>query len=312
MPTVLMTGGHAGLGLVGAKTLASRYGSSLILAGRSPERLEQGAQELRGETGARVETLAMDLNSLASVRDGAARCRELLRSGSLQDANLQSIICNAGVQSRGPVTHSADGYEETFASNCLGHFLLVHLLLGSVAAKGRVVWTASGTHDPARMDGRAVGAAAEPDGNALAQQGHHGKPISAGRRYATSKLCTILYAYELDRRLRRTGDSRVSIAYDPGFIPEVGMGKQAPAIFRSAGVKFLLRRLGMTMGQMPLSGEALGTLAADPAFAEQSGKYFHSNNGILSEARSSAASYDEQKAVKLWRDSEALVQLTPS
>lgn len=309
MSTVLMTGGHAGLGLVGAKTLASRYGCSLILAGRSPERLEQGAKELRAETGARVEVLAMDLNSLASVRAGASRCKELLRSGGLRDAELQSIICNAGVQSRGPITYSADGYEETFASNCLGHFLMVSLLLDSVAPTGRVIWTASGTHDPARMDGKAVGAAAEPDANALAQQGRDGKPISAGRRYATSKLCTILYSYELDRRLRSSASSKVSIAYDPGFIPEIGMGKQAPAIFRSAPIKFLLRKFGMTMGQMPLSGEALAMLAAAPEFAEQSGKYFHSNNGLLREARSSTASYDERKAFKLWNDSEELVQL---
>lgn len=309
MPTVLMTGGHAGLGLVGAKTLAGRYGCSLILAGRNPERLEEGAKELRAETGARVEVLAMDLSSLASVRDGSARCIEMLRSGRLQDGELQGVICNAGVQSRGPLTYSADGYEETFASNCLGHFLMVNLLLDSVATSGRLVWTASGTHDPARMDGKAVGAAAEPDANVLANEGRNGKPISAGRRYATSKLCTILYAHELDRRLRRAGGAKVSIAYDPGFIPEIGMGRQAPAIFRSAAVKFLLRKLGMTMGQVPLSGEALGMLAAAPEFAGMSGKYFQSNNGVLSEARSSTASYDEQKAAKLWSDSEKLVLL---
>jgi hypothetical protein len=186
---------------------------------------------------------------------------------------------------------------------------MVNLLLDSVAPTGRVIWTASGTHDPARMDGKAVGAAAEPDANALAQQGRDGKPISAGRRYATSKLCTILYSYELDRRLRSSASSKVSIAYDPGFIPEIGMGKQAPAIFRSAPIKFLLRKFGMTMGQMPLSGEALAMLAAAPEFAEQSGKYFHSNNGLLRETRSSTASYDERKAFKLWNDSEELVQL---
>ena len=92
------------------------------------------------------------VNSLVSVRAGAARCKEMLRSGCLKDADLQGVICNAGVRSRGPVTYSADGYEETFASNCLGHFLMVNLLLDSVGTKVRVVWTASGTHDPAKME----------------------------------------------------------------------------------------------------------------------------------------------------------------
>ncbi len=312
MPTVLMTGGHAGLGLVGAQTLIKRYGCDLILAGRSRERVEKGAQQLRAETGARVEVLDMDLNSLTSVREGAEKCKTMLQARGPGDAKLQGIVCNAGAQFNRPVTYSADGYEETFAGNCLGHFLLVNLLLDSVASDGRIVWTASGTHDPALMDGKSVGKAVKPDANALAQQGRDGKPISGGRRYATSKLCIILYAYELDRRLRRAGTPVASIAYDPGFLPDTGMGLGAPAIFRSSIVKFLLRKLGMTMGQMPLSGEALGMLDEDAAYANSSGKYFHSKNGVLSEARSSVVSYEEERAVKLWSDSEQLVRLKDS
>jgi NAD(P)-dependent dehydrogenase (short-subunit alcohol dehydrogenase family) len=301
-----MTGGHAGLGLVGARMLAQRYACDLILAGRNPERVEKGAQQLRSETGVKVQTLRLDLNSLASVRDGATRCSEML------GAPLSGIICNAGVQTNGPASYSADGYETTFASNCLGHFLLVNLLLNSVAPAGRIVWTASGTHDPALMDGKSVGKAAEPDANALATQGRDGKPISGGRRYATSKLCVIMYAYELDRRLRKAGSTVSSIAYDPGFLPDMGMGLGAPAIFRTSLVKFALRKLGMTMGQMPLSGEALAMLDQDAAYEESSGKYYHSKNGVLSETRSSLTSYDTAASAKLWSDSEQLVGLNHS
>jgi len=302
MPTILMTGGHAGLGLVGAQTLATRYGCDLILAGRNPERMEKGARQLRAETGVKVDALAMDLNSLDSVREGAMECQ----------AKLAGIVCNAGAQFRGPVSYSADGYEETFAGNCLGHFLLVNLLLDSVAAGGRIVWTASGTHDPGLLDGKSVGKAAEPDAKWLARQGLDGQPISGGRRYATSKLCIILYAYELDKRLRRAGTPIDSIAYDPGFLPDMGMGLGAPALFRTSAVKFLLRKLGMTMGEMPLSGEALGMLAQDAAYAQSSGKYFQSKNGVLRETRSSVKSYEEQVAAKLWSDSEQLVRLRDS
>ncbi len=307
-----MTGGHAGLGLVAAQTLARRFGRNLILTGRNPERVETAAQQLRTESGVKVEVLTMDLNSIASVRAAAAQCKALLRNGSAEDGKIESIVCNAGAQFRGPVSYSADGYEETFAGNCLGHFLLANLLLDSVATGGRIVWTASGTHDPASMDGKTVGAAVEPDANALVQEGRNGKAISGGKRYATSKLCTILYAYELDRRLRRAGTPVISIAYDPGFIPETGMGRMAPSVFRTSAAKFLLRKIGVTMGQMPFSGEALGMLAADAAFADVSGKYFHAKDGVLSEARSSAMSYDEGKAAKLWSDSEELVHLGAS
>ena len=312
MPTILMTGGHSGLGFVGARTLAGRFGCALILAGRNPERLEDAAERLRTETGAKIATLEMDLNSLASVRAGVASLKARLHSDSSDGGTLQGIVCNAGAQFHGPVSYSADGYEETFASNCLGHFLLVNLLLDRVGTDGRVIWTASGTHDPASMDGRSVGAAIEPDAYALAHQGKTQKAVSGGRRYATSKLCTILYAYELDRRLRRAGTPIGSIAYDPGFLPETGMGRMAPSILRTSAAKLVLRSIGLTMGQMPLSGEALGMLAAGKDTAAASGKYFQSKNGALGEARSSTTSYDEAKAAQLWSASEVLVHLPSS
>ena len=312
MPTVLMTGGHSGLGLVGARTMAKRYGCDLILAGRNRERMDKGAQQLRAETDVRIEVLVMDLNSLDSVHEGAEQCKAMLRTAGANETKLGGLVCNAGAQSNGPVTYSADGYETTFAGNCLGHFLLVNLLLDSVASGGRIVWTASGTHDPALMDGKTVGKAAEPDAKALAQQGRDGKPISGGRRYATSKVCTIMYAYELDRRLRLAGAQVASIAYDPGFLPDTGMGLGAPAIFRTSFVKLLLCKLGMTMGQMPLSGEALAMLDQDVAYTGRSGKYFHSKNGVLRETQSSVVSYDATAASKLWSDSEQLVGLKDS
>jgi NAD(P)-dependent dehydrogenase (short-subunit alcohol dehydrogenase family) len=115
MPTILMTGGHSGLGLVAARTLATRFGCGLILAGRSPERLDAAAQQLRAETGADIAVLTLDLNSLASVRAGAAQCMAMLDGD-----RLNGIVCNAGAQFQGPVSYTVDGYEETFAGNCLG------------------------------------------------------------------------------------------------------------------------------------------------------------------------------------------------
>jgi NAD(P)-dependent dehydrogenase (short-subunit alcohol dehydrogenase family) len=306
MPTIVMTGGHAGIGRVAAQTLAQRYGCDLILTGRSRERIERTAHDLRSSTGVRVDVATLDLNSLESVRRGAARCSALLKSRPPSEQGLEAILCNAGLHSDGAIAYSADGYEQTFATNCLGHFLLVNLLLDTLVDGGRVVWTSSGTHDPATMDGKSVGAAVEPDARVLADQGRDSKPISPGRRYATSKLCIILYAFELDRRLRRAGSRISSNAYDPGFLPETGMGRMAPAIFRSAAAKLVLRKLGMTMGQMPFSGEALAMLAADDAFATVSGAYFRSNGGQLEAARSSHLSHDTGLAERLWRDSEGL------
>ena len=312
MPTVLITGGHTGLGFEAARELASGARLNLLLAGRDPDRVEVAAQEIRSQYGVNVGVLELDLSSLASVRAAAARVRAMLETGEIDP--LQAILSNAGAQFQGPVSYSADGYEETFAVNYLGPFLLVNLLLDRVSDGGRIVFTASGTHDPETMDGKMVGAAVEPDAGALALEGKNGEEaISGGKRYTTSKLATVLLAYELDRRLRRSHSSLASIAFDPGLIPETGLTRTSPWavrwIARTSPMKWVLKRLGVTMGSLSFSGPALARVAYDPSFADGSGKYFQSKNGSLIEARSSKTSYDERRAAKLWSDSEQLVHL---
>jgi len=313
--TVLITGGHTGIGLQAATTIASEFRLNLVLAGRDLARVDAAAAALRKRYGVRVATLSLNLSSLDSVSAAAAASRAMIKSGEID--SLQAILCNAGAQFHGPVSYSADGYEETFAVNCLGHFLLLNLLMDCVSEKGRIVFTASGTHDPATMDGKMVGAAVEPDATSLANEGKDGVAvISGGKRYTTSKLCMILYAYELDRRLRRAGSSVQSIAFDPGFIPETGLTRTASGpvqwISRTPLMKRLVASLGVTMGSLEFSGSALARIAADPAFAAASGKYLQSKDGSLREARSSSMSYDEARAAKLWVDSQRLVHFTAS
>ncbi len=312
MPTVLITGGHAGLGLECVRHLAAGPRLNVLLAGRNLDQLDAVAKQVHLQYGVMVSTVKLDLSSLASVSEAAETCRAMMNHGQVDC--LQAIVCNAGAQFHGPVSYTVDGYEETFAVNCLGHFLLVNLLVDRVMGNGRIVFVTSGTHDPDTMDGKSVGAAVEPDAQALAFAGTKGsRLISAGRRYSTSKLCTMLYAYELDRRLSRSHSSLESIAFDPGFIPETGLTRTAPApvrrLARTAPVKWSLKQLGVTMGSLPFSGEALAKVVADPAFANSSGKYFQSKNGSLVEARSSKVSYDEERARRLWEDSRHLVHL---
>ena len=80
------------------------------------------------------------------------------------------------------------------------------------------------------------------------------------------------------------------------------LGRSGPSRFRL---------IGITPGSVAFSGAALARVAADPAFANGSGKYFQSKDGRLIEARSSKMSYDEGRALKLWNDSKLLVRLQP-
>lgn len=315
MPTILITGGHSGIGIECCKVLASKYKYNLILAGRSPERMENFAKELIKSYGIKVSVLAMDTSSLASVRSGAAHCRKMIETGTVD--KLHAIICNAGVRLNGAPTYTVDGCEETLATNYLGHVLLLELLVDSIADNGRIIFTASGTHDPDTADGKLMGVADEYDAVGLANTGKDGaKPVSRGKLYATSKLYMILYAYELDRRLRKTGSSISSIAFDPGATSGTGFLRNMPKpvqwLASSAFMSWVMKKSGVTIGDIKFSGECLARVTADLEYANGSGKYFQTNDGKLTERRSSKLSYDEQRALKLWKDTKTLIHIQPN
>lgn len=314
MSTILITGGHSGIGLACAGELASGRTVDILFAGRSPQRMQEAADGLKARYGVAAKTIALDTSSMASVRAAAQTCRAMIEAGEI--GPLQAILCNAGGRYFGAPVYSTDGYEQMFAANYLGHFLLVELLIDCLPDDGRVVFTASGTHDPDTADGKMVGPSIEPDAIMLANAGKDGgREVSSGARYATSKLCTVMQAYELDRRLRRNGSNITSIAYDPGLVSGSAFLRGLPAPVRwMAGTslaKRIMKRRGITMGSLEFSGASLARIATDPAFAASSGKYLQANGGVLSEATSARISYDEALAARLWNDSKNLVGLKP-
>lgn len=312
MGTVLITGATAGLGREAIRFVAGRGDTDILLTGRSAEAMERVAGELRRLDGVGVHLLPLDTSSMASVRAAATETKRLLKAGAI--GPLTTMVLNAGMQPLDAAQFTSEGFEETFATNCLGHFLLLNLLIDDVADGGRVVWTASGTHDPDTTDGRLVGKAAPADADALAYAGRDGKALKGGVRYTTSKLCILLYSYELDRRLRRAGRNVASIAFDPGYVPGTALLRRSSAfqqwISKTSFFTLLFRLFGGTLGDLAFSGAGLGRVAVDEEYAGASGRYVQSKNFRLHEAQSSKASHDEVAAAKLWRDSARLVQLS--
>lgn len=311
MQTILITGGYSGIGFECVKQLASQ-GFRIILAGRDARRTQDAAAALRSAWDTEVASVEMDISSLRSVRAGAAQCRQMLEGGGF--GPLQAILCNAGATFRGEPSCTEEGLELTFATNYLGHFLLVQLLIDELEADGRVVFTASGTHDPDSADGKLIGRAVRPDAFALAKMGSEGSQVLPGnQRYTTSKLCVVLHAYELERRLKAAGRRISVVAYDPGAIAATGLLRDVPgparAIIGSRPVRWLMKRRGVTLGDLVQSGRALADLAVSENI--QSGRYYQWNDGELSERRSAAMSYDTELAQALWRDSKRLARLTP-
>jgi NAD(P)-dependent dehydrogenase (short-subunit alcohol dehydrogenase family) len=307
--TAVVTGPTRGLGLECVRSLAAVPGWHIVLASRDEAGGDRAADEVRGaHSQASLKVVPLDVSSLASVRAFPVR---LAAAGTTR---LDALVCNAGVQ----VTHgprlTADGYETTFATNHLGHFLLVDRLLDRLAPGARIVVVSSGTHNPEWKTGmpaprwrtfEALARPGDPEREEWARS-----PGAAGRRaYSTSKLCNLFFVYELGRRLRARGRGDVTAnAYDPGLMPGTGLAREYNALGRFAW-RFVLPLLTMLPGASTArrSGGELARLVHDPAYAGRSGLYVQ----IARERRSSKQSYDEALGVELWRTSEALVGFDP-
>src|SRR5260221_13796710 len=214
--TVLLTGGTSGLGYASAQAMAAYHRDShLVLTSRNHRQAMQAVDTLKRQTGNQhIEWMPLDLASLASIRMFA---RELTIR---KLPPLHAVVCNAGLQVVSGTTYTQDGFETTFGVNGLGHFLLVNLLLRQLVTPARIVFVSSDAHDPessktfmSRMIGtmppryRDARALAWPEQYPDAEERNESPKVVGMRRYSTSKLCDIFYAYELARRLQSQGHS---------------------------------------------------------------------------------------------------------
>src|SRR5829696_3025784 len=183
--TVVVTGANSGIGLAAARELG-RAGARVVLAVRDEARGRAAAATIPGET----EVRRLDLADLASVRAFA---------GGWED-DLHVLVNNAGVMAI-PERRTADGFEMQIGTNHLGHFALANLLLPHV--RDRVVVIASSAHrmGEIRLD------------DLNWEQGGY-KPWSA---YGKSKLPTLLFTSELQRRLDQAGSPVRAVAAHPGY-----------------------------------------------------------------------------------------------
>jgi NAD(P)-dependent dehydrogenase (short-subunit alcohol dehydrogenase family) len=115
--SALVTGATGGIGLAIAHGLARR-GAQLILPCRNLAKGERVAATLRGVSGAAVELVEMDLEDLASVRNGADRIAS--RAG---ERPLDLLVENAGVWPQ-RYSETRQGFEIAFGVNVLAHFAL--------------------------------------------------------------------------------------------------------------------------------------------------------------------------------------------
>jgi NAD(P)-dependent dehydrogenase (short-subunit alcohol dehydrogenase family) len=198
--TVLVTGATDGLGRGVAADLASR-GATVLLHGRSPERLERTLAELRDETGSeKLRTYRADFASLAEVRAMAAEV-----TGN--EERLDALVNNAGIGFLPEREFSRDGVELVLQVDYLAGYLLTRELLPLIqaSAPSRIVFVASAGQAPIDFD------------DPMMDQGY-----DAGRAYCQAKLAQINQTMEMAARL--DGDVAVTALHPSTFMPTKILG----------------------------------------------------------------------------------------
>ena len=268
----VITGATSGIGRAAVFALAER-GFNLVLLGRNQQRGEALVRRLsRQYAPGRFAFVRCDLSSLTSVCETAATIRTRHRC-------IDVLINNAGARFD-TYQESLDGFELTFATNHLGHFLLNGLIMDLLLAApvGRILTVSSRRHSCVKSVDEWM---ASP------------KNYDRWSAYDRSKLANTLFGFELARRV--AGTTALSNVIDPGIV--------ASNFARNNGIIAWIKHIVSSLMHRQLvscshAAEAI-VYAAAPETAGWSGRYFSEKE----EVTPSDLALDAGLAARLWKSS---------
>lgn len=271
----VVTGATSGIGKALALELAKK-GETVVMVARDADRGSAARKEIVLATqNPNVDLQLSDLSILSSVRNLA----EILKS---KYEKINVLINNAGTYKRKRVV-TVDGFEEMFAANHLGPFLLTNLLLESLENAVQ----ASGS---ARILNITAPSTTQVKFDDL--QGE--KNFNSLNTFGATKMMNLLFSFELARRLENTGITVNAI--HPG-LARSGIMKEAFAP---------LRLFTWLISSSPQKlTENILLAATGPEFEKITGKFFYRGK----ETEASAYAYDREIQQRLWEVSEQLTDL---
>ncbi|WP_379922545.1 SDR family NAD(P)-dependent oxidoreductase [Erythrobacter sp. R86502] len=215
--TVFVTGANSGLGQETSRAMAAR-GAHIIMAGRDQGKLDEAVAEIRESVpDAQLDTIAIDLASLESIRAGTSRARQRFEK-------IDILINNAGVMAT-PFEHTKDGFERQLGTNHLGHFAMTAELMPLIerGSAKRIVNLSSRGHHMAPVDF---------DDPHFTQ-----RPYDPWTSYGQSKTANVLFTVGIEQRYAVMGIH--AYAVHPGGI-ETNLGRHMTPEMREA----LMARIG--------------------------------------------------------------------
>ncbi|KAI1816594.1 NAD(P)-binding protein [Poronia punctata] len=340
--SILVTGANGGLGSSIARQISSsaKYAKTYhgIYTVRDVGRATEAKRAVQkaDSTGHTYDLVALDLSSLASTRRVAEEINRKVAEGEIPP--IRALILNAATQEYTGHTMTGDGFDMTFQTNYLSHFLLTLLLLKSMDKEnGRVVVLGSWSHDTADKRNLIPGVMrpyAEEKYNLIFKEPISAEPLARGkwsvpteedksgdngyRRYGASKLCEIMFMRELSKRIKSdpTLSSLSILSVDPGAMPTYLTRERTP--------NALARNVMKSVASVVISVVGHFRPGADFRTTEQSGSdvlyaAFELDgdegrpNGVYLNGRLpsevSVEARDERKCEVLWRESLGFVEL---
>ncbi|MEA3448643.1 MAG: oxidoreductase [Bacteroidota bacterium] len=282
---VVVTGSNSGLGFETSKLLAKNNGR-VIMTGRNKQKLEDAKTAIESEySDAQIETRALDLADLSSVEKFSEAMRHYLD-------HIDILINNAGVMAP-PHGETKDGFELQFGTNHLGHFALTAQLFPLLKNNpgSRIV---------------TVSSIAARNGKIHFDDLMFEKKYHRFKTYRQSKLANLMFALELNSRLKNKNIDVMSLAAHPGV--------SRTNLFYSVKPYPLIKVLGkmiMPIITQPASKGMLPIVKVATSDDVQSGDYYgpdklHEWRGSPKPAFIPASAKDAETRKKLWVLSEKL------
>jgi retinol dehydrogenase-14 len=274
---VLITGASSGVGLATALLLAER-GADIVMVCRNRARAEFMRDEIAKYATGRPPILFLaDLSSQAEIHVLATEVRDRL-------SRIDVLINNAGAMFASRQL-TPEGVEKTLAINHVAPFLLTKLLLDLVRAApaGRILTVAAESHSGSL------------DFTNLQGERHY----NFFTAYNRSKLCNILFTYELARRL--AGNTITANCLCPGpTLTRIGDNMTGlPSLLPG-----MIKRIPYFLAYPESGARTPVYVASSPDLAGVTGRFFLRGR----ETRTKRITYDTDVATRLWNLSEALCE----
>lgn len=288
---VLITGGTSGIGFQVVLELA-RCGAEIILPARTEEKSSNAIRRIQSEVPtAKLTPAILDLASLSSIRSFAK-----FYEHQFPGQSLDLLINNAGVMALPTRELTMDGFERQLATNYIGPFALTALLFPHLKQQigTRIINTSSVTTHRAKLDF-----------DNLQSERSYQQPYGT---YAKSKLASLIFAFELQRRLSAANSPIASMSAHPGAA-NTNLTSNMTGFF-----KIVVSIMAPLTAQSAAHG-ALPILFAATASNVVPGGYYGPNRffelkGYPVSAKVPSQALDSSVAQRLWEETERLTGIS--